>query len=983
MRAVRALVPLLLFAPLPTAAQQIAPAATPTLAPAAPAPAGALPPPQYAKPNDPWIFRGTDIPVDKNWLFGEMPNGLRYAVRHNGVPPGQVSIRIRINAGSLNETRSEQGFAHLIEHLTFRQSKYLGNAQAIPTWQRLGASFGTDTNAQTTPTQTVYQLDLPDVSKANLDESMKLLTGMIEAPTLSEANLKTEMPIVLAERRERLGADARVENATRETMFAGQPLADRPPIGTVKTLEEATPESVRAFHDRWYRPENAVVVVVGDYDPQYLASLVEKWWGDWSVPGKPATPPDFGAPHAPAGADPANPVGETRVVVEPSQPRGFNYAYLRPYHQVVDNLEYNRGNLIDSIALAVINRRLEARARHGGAYLFANVENQNISRSANGTFVSFAPLTPDWRSALRDVRGVIADALAKPPTQAEIDREVAELDVVFANQVQQSTIQAGSQLADDLVNAVDIGESVGSPELFLQVFRGMKSRFNPKEVFAHTQKLFKGTVIRAVYLTPKAGEADATSVAAALRENPKPDASGRASGKPVNFAGLPPIGTPHTPVSRKPLGLAVDVNPIEEIAYANGVKAQVWNSGNEPGRVTVRVRFGAGSRAFGPNDAVYARLGQMALVSAGEDGLDQDELDRISTGRKMGFDFSIKDAVFTFEAQTRQEDLADQLYLFAAKLALPRWDAGPILRARETAKLAYNSYSATPSSVLQRDMEWLLSDRDPRYATPTPAQLDKATVEGFRAVWAPLLKQGPIEVDVFGDLDPEKTVAALNRTFGALPARVPIPPAVLARGIKFPVPNTQPVVLHHSGEADQAAAVIAWPTGGGSAVLPESRKLEVLADVFSNRLLEAMREKAGASYSPQVSSNRPVDMTTGGRFLAMAQLPPRLVPEFFSAADKIATDLATQGPTPDELARSTEPLRQMLLRLETGHTFWLNQLEGATADPNRVAMLPSLMRDYTQATPEEMRTLAARYLQPGKAFRIEVMPAKTAPGTAR
>ncbi len=976
MRVLRALVPLLLFAPLPSAAQQSAPALTA-------APADVLPPPQYAKPNDPWIFRGTDIPVDKAWLFGELPNGLRYAVRHNGVPPGQVSIRIRIDAGSLYEKPSEQGFAHLIEHLTFRQSKYLGNAQAIPTWQRLGASFGTDTNAQTTPTETVYQLDLPDVSKANLNESMKLLTGMIEDPTLSYSNLRTEVPIVLAERRERTGVDERVEAATRETMFAGQLLAERPPIGTVKTLEEATPEAVRAFHDRWYRPENTVVVVVGDYDTQYLASLVEKWWADWSARGKPAPAPDFGAPHAPPGADQANPVGETRVVVEPSQPRGFNYAYLRPYHQVVDNLEYNRGNLIDSVALAVINRRLEARARHGGHYLFANVDNQNVSRSANGTFVSFAPLNSDWRAALRDVRGVIADALAKPPTQAEIDREVAELDVVFANQVQQSTIQAGSQLADDLVQAVDIRESVGSPELFLQVFRNMKRRFNPREVFAHTKKLFQGKVIRAVYLTPKAGEADANSIAAALREKPKPDASGRAVGKPVNFASLPPIGPAKAPISRKPLGLSVDTNPIEELTYANGVKAQVWNSGNEPGRVTVRVRFGSGSRGFTGQDAVYARLGQMALVSAGEDGLDQDDLDRISTGRKMGFDFDIKDGVFEFQAQTRQEDLADQLYLFAAKLAKPRWDAAPIERAKATAKLAYDSYGASPVSVLKRDMEWLLSDRDPRYATPTPAELDKATVEGFRKVWQPLLKQGPVEVDVFGDLDPDKTVAALNRTFGALAPRQPIPPAALAREIKFPAPNAEPVVLHHSGEPDQAAAVIAWPTGGGSAVLPESRKLEVLADVFSNRLLDAMREKAGASYAPQVSSSRPQDITTGGRFLAEAQLPPAAVPDFFAAADKIATDLATTGPTPDELDRTTEPLRQLLLRLQTGHTFWLDQLEGATTDPNRVAMLPSLMRDYTQVTPEEMRALAAKYLQPGKAFRIEVLPESKGDSKAR
>jgi zinc protease len=961
-RALRALAFLLLFAQLPAAAQQAAPA------PAA-APAG----PRYARPDDPWIFRGTDIPVDKAWLFGEMPNGIRYATRQNSVPPGQVSIRIAIDAGSLNEKESEQGFAHLIEHLTFRESKYLGNAQAIPTWQRLGASFGTDTNAETTPTHTVYKLDLPNVSQASLDKSMKLLSGMIEAPALSYSNLRTEVPIVLAERRERAGVDERVARASRETLFAGQLLAERPPIGTVETLEAATPQSVRAFHDRWYRPDNTVIVVVGDYPREYLASLVEKWFADWQVPGKPTPAAEFGAPKAPAGADPANPVGETRVIVEPGQPRGFNYAFLRPYHQVIDNLEYNRGNLIDAVAMAVINRRLETRARGGAAYLLASVDNQNVSRSANGTFVNFAPLTSDWKAALRDVRGVIAEALAEPPSQAEIDREVAELDVVFANQVQQASVQAGASMADDVVNAVDIREAVGNPALFLQVFRGMKDRFTPAEVFAHTRKLFTATVIRAVYLTPEAGEADAAAIAAALSEKAQADVSTRGEAKPLSFADLPPIGTPAAPVSRHRIG----VYDIEQLDYANGVKAMVWNSGNEPGRVTVRVRFGSGARAFSAANAVYARLGEMALVSVGEDGLDQNDLDRISTGRKMGFSFDIKDAVFTFQAATRQEDLADQLYLFAAKLAKPRWDTAPIERAKASAKLAYPSYATDPASVLGRDLEWLLSNKDPRFATPPPAAIDKATPAGFRQVWEPLLQQGPIEVDVFGDVDTAAAVEALNRTFGALPPRKPIPADALARSLSFPASTATPVVLHHTGDPDQAAAVVAWPTGGGSARLPESRKLELLGEVFQNRLLDAMREKAGASYSPQVQATWPTELPSGGRIMAMSQMPPDLVPEFFAAADKIAADLASTGPTTDELARATEPLRQLLNRLETGHTFWLNQVEGATTDPNKVRLLPSIMNDYTVSTPAEMQALAAKYLQPGKAFRVEVLPEKS------
>ena len=125
----------------------------------------------------PWLYKGTDVPVDEKWLFGEMNNGLRYAVRRNGVPPGQVSIRVRIDAGSLHETDNEQGYAHLLEHLLFRECKYLGQAEAISAWQRLGATFGSDTNAETSPTHTVYKLDLPNIDDATLERKLQAAFG--------------------------------------------------------------------------------------------------------------------------------------------------------------------------------------------------------------------------------------------------------------------------------------------------------------------------------------------------------------------------------------------------------------------------------------------------------------------------------------------------------------------------------------------------------------------------------------------------------------------------------------------------------------------------------------------------------------------------------------------------------------------------------------------------------------------------------------
>jgi zinc protease len=106
----------------------------------------------------------------------------------------------------------------------------------------------------------------------------------------------------------------------------------------------------------------------------------------------------------------------------------------------------------------------------------------------------------------------------------------------------------------------------------------------------------------------------------------------------------------------------------------------------------------------------------------------------------------------------------------------------------------------------------------------------------------------------------------------------------------------------------------------------------------------------------------------------MAQLQPDVVPQFFTIAQEIAADLAARPVTPDELARVIEPMRQRVTRASTSAAFFMYQLEGATTDPTRLAAIRTLLRDYTVATPEQMQALAARYLKPGKDWKLAVLP---------
>jgi zinc protease len=939
--------------------------------------AGATPAPVLARdtalpalpPQDnPWLYRGSDVPHDKEWIFGQLPNGLRWAVRKNGVPPGQVSIRVRMDVGSLYERRGEEGFAHLLEHLVFRESKYLGQAQAIPTWQRLGATFGSDTNAETSATGTTFRIDLPGASPASLDESFKLLSGMMIAPTLSEADVRAEVPIVLAEKREHGGAGERVAEATRETLFAGQALGDHGTIGTEASLLGAHEGPVRAFHARWYRPENAVIIASGDADPQLLAALVAKWFGDWRGQSNRVPAPPFGDPAAPAGADPALPLAPPRVLVEPELPRSLLLVWARPWHEKNDTIVYNQGQMASQIAQAIINRRLEGRARRGAAFLTAQVQQDNVSRSLDGTFVSITPADGHWREALAEVRGVIADALQSPPGTDEIAREVAEINVAYESQVQQRALLPGARLADDLVQAVDIHETVANPETVWAIMKQSLPLFTPAAVLEHTRQLFTAPVIRSLMVTPDKAEGDPTALLAALRAPVVADAAARTDSRPVSFADQPPIGPTGKLVASAPTGLL----GIEQLTFANGVKVLMWPTRDDPGRVTVKVRFGRGIAGFAPADAPYVALGRTALVYAGEGKLGQDELDRISTGRKMGFDLRVDDATLGFSADTRREDLADQLYLFAAKLAMPRWDAAPIERAIRAARLQVAAQATSPQGVLDRDLRWLQRGGDPRWHNPGAAELAGLSVEGFRAAWAPQLAAGPVEVQLFGDFDRAEGLAALARTFGALPSRT----VADAPPVSVPVaaPTSQPIVLRHHGDANQAATLVSWPTGGGVEGTSEGRRLEVLAQLFANRLLDALREKAGASYAPQVQSEWPLDLANGGTITASAQLPPDMVERFFTAADAIAADLAQRPVSADELARVTEPMRQTINRAASSTAFFMWQLEGATRAPSRIGLVRSIMSDFTELTPAEVQDLARRYLVANKAWRLEVLP---------
>ena len=135
----------------------------------------ALPALAQTAPSAPWPQASSDIPADANVRFGQLPNGMRYALLHNATPPGQASFRLRIAAGGLMEQDDQKGLAHFTEHMVFNGTDDIPETELLRILERLGLAFGADTNATTSLEQTFYMLELPRTDDETVDASLHIM----------------------------------------------------------------------------------------------------------------------------------------------------------------------------------------------------------------------------------------------------------------------------------------------------------------------------------------------------------------------------------------------------------------------------------------------------------------------------------------------------------------------------------------------------------------------------------------------------------------------------------------------------------------------------------------------------------------------------------------------------------------------------------------------------------------------------------------
>ena len=213
-----------------------------------------------------------------------LANGLRVIVKEDRRAPTAAHM-VWYRAGSMDETNGTTGVAHLLEHMMFKGTPTIGAGE----FSRLVAAAGGRDNAFTSRDYTAYFQQVP---KHKLEQMMQIEADRMRHLTLDPQAFEQEIKVVMEERRLRTDdqPQARLSEQMHAVAFQAHPYRV-PVIGWMSDLESMTVQDARDWYERWYAPNNAHVVVVGDVDHQVVFRLAERYYGPLASRPVPARKP--------------------------------------------------------------------------------------------------------------------------------------------------------------------------------------------------------------------------------------------------------------------------------------------------------------------------------------------------------------------------------------------------------------------------------------------------------------------------------------------------------------------------------------------------------------------------------------------------------------------------------------------------------------------------------------------------------------------
>ncbi|MCF0198215.1 MAG: insulinase family protein, partial [Bacteroidaceae bacterium] len=178
---------------------------------------------------------------------------------------------------------------HFLEHMCFNGTKNFPGNGVITYLESIGVKFGAQLNAYTSVDETVYNINnVPTGRETTIDSVLLILHDWSHDLTLATEEIDKERGVIHEEWRTRSSATMRIFERQLPKLMSNSRPGNRLPIGTMEVIDNFKPEVLRAYYERWYRPDQQAIIVVGDLDIDHVEKAIKEMFGPIPMPVNPA-----------------------------------------------------------------------------------------------------------------------------------------------------------------------------------------------------------------------------------------------------------------------------------------------------------------------------------------------------------------------------------------------------------------------------------------------------------------------------------------------------------------------------------------------------------------------------------------------------------------------------------------------------------------------------------------------------------------------
>ena len=910
------------------------------------------------------------IPVDKDVRIGKLDNGLTYYIRYNNWPENRAEFYIAQKVGSIQEEEEQRGLAHFLEHMCFNGTKHFPGDGILRWCESKGIKFGTDLNAYTSIAETVYNIsNVPSKDKNVVDSCLLILSDWADGLLLEPEEIDKERGVIHEEWRMRTSASSRMFERNLPTLYPGSKYGLRYPIGLMSVIDNFKYQVLRDYYEKWYRPDNQGIIVVGDIDVNYVEQKIKDMFGSIKMPENPAP---VVAEQVPDNAEPI-------VVVDKDKEQTVNFVEMfikcdpMP-DELKASMQYLVIDYVKNAAVGTVNTRLaEYQQDPACPYVSGQMEYGNYIFAKTKDAIGIVAVPKDGKTIEESLSAVYREVLRAAqfgitPTEYKryVQDYISKLDKMYSNKDK----RYNSQFVDEYKNHFLDKEPIPSIDDYYQVIKQVVPNIPVEAINQLLGQMIQkndSNVVIINFNNEKEGKVYPTKesllkAVADVRAEKLEAYVDNVKDEPI-MTTLPKKGSIKKEIKNEQLGYT-------ELQLSNGAKVILKKTDLKQDQVLLRGEGFGGASLYGKEDYTNFKVFGNVMEASGLGNFTNTELQKALAGKIAGASLDISRTRVNVSGSSTPKDVETMLQLIHLYFTNIKKDEKSFasfvssmeteLRNREVSpEAAFNdSVSATISAHNPYDMELKLADLK-NISYDRILQIAKEQTANAAA----------FTFTIVGNYDEATIRPLIEQYIASLPSKKKV---VKGKNI---VTNFKGEAINHfkrKMETPQANSIVVWYTDKLPYSQENSIRANIAGQILSMIYLKTIREDAGAAYScgavAQTSKNDFENMT---RILAYCPLKPEMADQVFDIMRKEINGMAKTVDA-DKLQKVKEYLHKNISDQRKTNNYWLQILNlytnyGINMDTNYDAVVDA-------QTPETISAIVGEILKSGNRAEILMLP---------